>query len=153
VHEHEPEAPPQKRSRYLDPGPDLIIKPLGFATLHRERPLPKEGSGQIDRVKAHQMSRQSIAAIIAAATAATAAAAAETQSAPSSIVGEESVRRSDTTGSPKKHRSNEEKEANKERRLLKLVGSVVVKCMSKYQKDMDHDLFKKHAKEVCFLSA
>ena len=52
--------------------------------------------------------------------------------------------------SPKKHQSKEEKEKNKEKRLLKLVGAVVVKYMSKYQKDMDHDVFKKHAKEVCF---
>ena len=44
--------------------------------------------------------------------------------------------------------SKEEKEALKEKRLLKLVGAVVVKVMSKYQKQMDHDLFKKHAKEV-----
>jgi SRI (Set2 Rpb1 interacting) domain len=48
----------------------------------------------------------------------------------------------------KKHQTPEEKEANKEKRLQKLVGAVVVKCMSKYQKQMDHDVFKKHAKEV-----
>ncbi|OBZ74746.1 Histone-lysine N-methyltransferase, H3 lysine-36 specific [Grifola frondosa] len=49
-----------------------------------------------------------------------------------------------------KHRkqSKEEKEANKDKRLLKLVGAVVVKCMSKYQKRMNHDVFKKHAKEL-----
>lgn len=45
----------------------------------------------------------------------------------------------------------EEREANKEKRLLKLVGAVVVKCMSKHQAQMDHDMFKKHAKEVRLL--
>ena len=42
----------------------------------------------------------------------------------------------------------EEQEANKEKRLLKLIGAVVVKCMSKHSKSFDHDAFKKHAKEV-----
>ena len=41
-----------------------------------------------------------------------------------------------------------EHEANKEKRLLKLIGAVVVKCMSKHSKSFDHDTFKKHAKEV-----
>jgi [histone H3]-lysine36 N-trimethyltransferase len=50
--------------------------------------------------------------------------------------------------SPDKHQSKEEREKNKEKRLMKLVGAVVVKCMSKYRDDIDHDLFKKHAKEV-----
>ncbi|KAG5637082.1 hypothetical protein H0H81_005815 [Sphagnurus paluster] len=49
---------------------------------------------------------------------------------------------------PKKVVTEEEKEANKEKRLLKLVGAVVVKCMSKHSKAMDHDTFKKHAKEL-----
>ena len=44
--------------------------------------------------------------------------------------------------------SKEEKEANKEKRLLKLIGAVVVKCMSKYQNQMDSEQFKKYAKEV-----
>lgn len=48
----------------------------------------------------------------------------------------------------KKPQTPEEKEANKEKRLLKLVGEVVVKCMSKHSKAMDHNSFKKHAKEV-----
>jgi septal ring factor EnvC (AmiA/AmiB activator) len=42
----------------------------------------------------------------------------------------------------------QEKEALKEKRLLKLVGAVVVKCMSKYAKSLDRDNFKKYAKEV-----
>ncbi|KAJ7079995.1 histone methyltransferase [Mycena belliarum] len=54
----------------------------------------------------------------------------------------------------RKHRSSkpaqtpEEKEANKEKRLLKLVGAVVVKCMSKYGKSLQRDTFKRHAKEL-----
>lgn len=48
--------------------------------------------------------------------------------------------------------SKEEKEALKEKKLKKLVGAIVVKTMSKYQKHMDHDQFKKYAKEVCNFS-
>lgn len=55
----------------------------------------------------------------------------------------------------KPKQSKEEKEALKEKRLMKLVGAVVVKCLSKYQKQMDHDTFKEHAKHVggCFTFA
>lgn len=49
---------------------------------------------------------------------------------------------------PKPKQSKEEKEALKEKRLQKLVGAVVVKCLSKYQKQMNHDTFKEHAKHV-----
>lgn len=52
----------------------------------------------------------------------------------------------------KKELSTEEKEALKEKKLLKLIGAVVVKTMSKYQKQMDHEAFKKYAKEVCNFS-
>jgi histone-lysine N-methyltransferase SETD2 len=38
---------------------------------------------------------------------------------------------------------------DKDKQLLKLVGEVVVKYMSRYREQMDHDTFKKHAKEVC----
>ena len=44
--------------------------------------------------------------------------------------------------------SEEEKEALKEKKLKKMVGAIVVKTMSKYQKYMDHGQFKKYAKEV-----
>jgi histone-lysine N-methyltransferase SETD2 len=45
----------------------------------------------------------------------------------------------------------EDTEANKEKRLMKLVGAVVVKCMSKHSKSFNRDDFKKHAKDVCGL--
>ncbi|KAJ7153499.1 histone methyltransferase [Mycena crocata] len=55
--------------------------------------------------------------------------------------------------SSKKAQTSEEKEANKEKRLLKLVGAVVVKCMSRYGKSLERDTFKKHAKELTQLIA
>ena len=45
--------------------------------------------------------------------------------------------------------NKEEKEALKEKKLKKMVGAVVVKTMSRYQKYLDHEQFKKYAKEVC----
>ncbi|KAJ6578858.1 histone methyltransferase [Mycena vulgaris] len=54
---------------------------------------------------------------------------------------------------PKPVQTAEEKEANKEKRLQKLVGAVVVKCMSKYGKSLERDTFKKHAKELTQLIA
>lgn len=50
--------------------------------------------------------------------------------------------------------TEEDKARNKEKRLLKLVGAVVVKCMSseKKLKVMDTDQFKNCAKEVSFSS-
>ena len=50
--------------------------------------------------------------------------------------------------------SAEEKEKLKEKRLLKLIGAVVVKCMTKYAKGLSKEMFKKYAKEVrsCSLS-
>ncbi|KIY47634.1 hypothetical protein FISHEDRAFT_66005 [Fistulina hepatica ATCC 64428] len=53
----------------------------------------------------------------------------------------------------RKTRTPEQKEALKEKQLLKLVGAVVVKCMSKYSKAMDHDTFKKYAKELTHVIA
>lgn len=40
------------------------------------------------------------------------------------------------------------KPADKDKLLLKLVGEVVVKYMSHYRDQMEHETFKKHAKEV-----
>ena len=39
-------------------------------------------------------------------------------------------------------------EGKKEKRLTKLVGEVVVRSMSKYKEQMEHDTFKRYAKEV-----
>lgn len=58
------------------------------------------------------------------------------------------MRKKSSSSSKHKKMSKEDKEANKEKRLLKLIGSVVVKCMSKHKDQMDHDQFKKYAKEV-----
>ncbi|OCF61564.1 histone-lysine N-methyltransferase, H3 lysine-36 specific [Kwoniella mangroviensis CBS 10435] len=40
-----------------------------------------------------------------------------------------------------------DEEAKKEKRLTKLVGEVVVRSMSKYKEQMEHDTFKRYAKE------
>jgi [histone H3]-lysine36 N-trimethyltransferase len=95
-----------------------------------------------------QPTRQDIALIIAAASAA--AAAAKPPPAVTDVGGDSPSKEMSPSKHHKKSQTKEEKETNKEKRLLKLIGAVVVKCMSKYQKQLDHDLFKKHAKEVRF---
>lgn len=52
----------------------------------------------------------------------------------------------------KREMTPEEKEALKEKRLQKLVGQVVVRCLSKHKDQLDHDTFKEKAKEVCTIS-
>jgi hypothetical protein len=149
---------PTKRSRYADlvMGDDVLeLKPLGrlaLATAHRsEVATAKEPSTPTKPPKPptlRQPSRQEIAAIIAAASAAAATVARPPPPFPPTPP-ESGTARKKSVKPPKKPQTKEEKEANKEKRLQKLVGSVVVKCMSKYQKQLDHTQFKKHAKEVC----
>lgn len=99
-----------------------------------------------------QSKKDSIQAIIDSAAKAAAeeeaaiAAAAAAEKAKAISAAEKAARRKER--SQKKSSSSEDKEANKEKRLLKLVGAVVVKSMSKYSKSFDHDSFKKQAKEV-----
>ena len=147
MYENDPtEARPYKRSRYEDmllPA-EFDLKPPGTVAVPN-RVFSKAVSSQpVDNVPVvRQATRQDIAQIIAAASATIA-------KPPPSTPGAHSEDLSETKGSSKGKRqlSKEEKEANKEKRLLKLIGAVVVKCMSKHQKQMDHDMFKKHAKEV-----
>ena len=47
-----------------------------------------------------------------------------------------------------KREPREDDEAKREKRLAKLVGDVVVRSMSKYKDQMDHDTFKRYAREV-----
>ncbi|OCH90860.1 SET domain-containing protein [Obba rivulosa] len=146
---------PQKRRREdeLLENVSLGIKPLGYRQSHvtpqsnynvltAEFPKP---------VVNYAPKKEDIAATIAAAQkAAMAAKLAAEQEAAAKAADERKAKEAKEARREQKHRkqSNEEKEANKEKRLLKLVGAVVVKCMSKYQRQMDHDTFKKHAKEL-----
>ncbi|TCD67121.1 histone methyltransferase set2 [Steccherinum ochraceum] len=118
-------------------------------------PFPRTTIFQFPAYSAPSKS-SSVAAIIAEASAA-AAAASEAASAAAAAAEAEKVAKAEEAAKRKeakarskhhKHQSKEEKEANKEKRLLKLVGAVVVKVMSKYQHQIDHDSFKKHAKEL-----
>lgn len=86
---------------------------------------------------------QAAAAEVAAAEAAAAAAAAEKEKAEAKATRKK-------VKPPKKTLTPEEKEASKEKRLQKLVGAIVVKCMSKYAKTLNRELFKKYAKEVYY---
>lgn len=106
-------------------------------------------------------SKASIAAVISAAAKAKieddakAAAAAEAKAKAEAEAAAAKAAKAGSSSSSRrsKHKklSREEREAAKEKQLLKLIGAVVVKCMSKYRDKMDHDQFKSYAKEVCIL--
>ena len=156
---------------------ECAIKPLGFSSIrafnsnphsHQHRGLPQHDPGVLRAMEMQQAARLArlertkaeAAAIIAAAAAAQkaaeeralveAAAAAEQLSKEEERNADRERRRKD-----RKDKERGEKrrgEDNREKRLLKLVGAVVVKTMSKYRTRMDVDTFKKHAKEVLSLS-
>lgn len=113
-----------------------------------ETTLPKknEAKDRQDSIKAI------IAEVAQAAAAEEAAALAATKEAKAKaeLAAEKEARRKERA--TKKHDTPEDKEANKEKRLMKLVGAVVVKCMSKHAKSFDREEFKKHAKEVCSMA-
>lgn len=133
---------------------DFKARPLAPALTPNEAEPPK----RVSRPSAHLLAQQrerDVAAIIAKASAAAEAALAAAAAAPApdgdkDKEEEEKKRREAREARRKKRKqlSQAEKEANKEKRLLKLVGAVVVKCMSKHRDQLDHEQFKKHAKEV-----
>jgi hypothetical protein len=157
---------------------ECAIKPLGFSSTrtfnpnshapspaHRGFPqhdpefLRAQLMEQTARLARLERTKAETAAIIAAAAAAQkeaeeralveAAAAAEEQTKAEERNAERERRRKERKererGEKKRHHDDQD---NREKRLLKLVGAVVVKTMSKYRTRMDVDTFKKHAKEV-----
>ncbi|KAF8999768.1 hypothetical protein BDQ17DRAFT_1360339 [Cyathus striatus] len=144
---------------------ELKIEPLGTKATkpydYYEHPRKRKELQEAEETKQHvlkqKQTQQSIQAIIASAAQAAALeekAAIELANeakAKAEAAAERAARKKNKP--PKKTLTSEEKEANKEKRLLKLVGAVVVKCMSKYSKQMDHDSFKKYAKELTHVIA
>ncbi|KAI0790974.1 hypothetical protein C8Q75DRAFT_716161 [Abortiporus biennis] len=158
-YDDDPQERPNKKSRPTSPRPFLPIKPLGRKSasglffLGPPLPMPPPPVICQPYIPPPLVHKETAKDIIAAA----AAAAAEAQAA--AAVAKPEAKTDKTSSSSKKSSSKhkkqtpEEKEANKEKRLLKLVGAVVVKCMSKYQSKMDHDTFKKQAKELTCIIA
>lgn len=141
---------PLKKTRWE--GDDIQFKPAARPVPQPGMPIPSPQASQgyaylSEPIVNPQAKKKEIADIIAAANAAAEAEAARLAAA-AAVVGPspEVVRKKPKA--PKKPQSKEEREANKEKRLLKLVGAVVVKCMSKYSGKIENDVFKKYAKEV-----
>ncbi|KAH8112060.1 hypothetical protein DFH11DRAFT_1512097 [Phellopilus nigrolimitatus] len=106
--------------------------------------------------QAQAPSRKEIADVIAAAARATEEAkkAEEERAAAAKAVAEaEAAKKSKRSKdkSKKKELSLEEKEKRKSKKLMKLVGTVVVTYLSKYRYQMDHEVFKKHAKQLTLI--
>ncbi|KAK7688537.1 hypothetical protein QCA50_008075 [Cerrena zonata] len=154
LYRDEEDARPNKRRRSISPGPQLSIKPLGFTAPPKIRETWREipGHGITIKRQPEPSHKDVVAAVIAAA------AAAKEQAALKAAADAERMEKAKQEKESKKQLAKEKaslakqaregKQLLKEKRLLKLVGAVVVKCMSKYQKQMDHDTFKKYAKEL-----
>jgi [histone H3]-lysine36 N-trimethyltransferase len=144
----EPEAfdysRPSKRIRFGEQDvdtPTLDIKPLGqtHRTPSSSKILIPLSPVAVVESRPTKPTKEDLAAIIAAATAA---------STPAAKPASTTSNGHDDASKKSNNDSSIKSKANREKRLLKLVGAVVVKCMSNYQSQMDHEVFKKHAKQV-----
>ncbi|KAG6866333.1 hypothetical protein C0991_005800 [Blastosporella zonata] len=157
-----PKPPPKPRSFPRHSYPDSFHDPGTFRPVPWEHPQePEPRPPPVDFLRSE---RETVRAVIAAAAEAEAAkqaqAAQEAKDAEAAAVAKAEAKAARAarhaakaenrkkTKLQKKVHTEEEKEALKEKRMLKLVGAVVVKSMSKHSKAMDHDQFKKHAKEL-----
>jgi hypothetical protein len=141
---------PEPRTKFISkelPKPETYQKKRRFVEqIQLHNGSYHESQRQLTQTRLHQKSvREIIASATVAAAAEEAAVVAEAK-AKADAEAEKAARKKGK--SIKVSLTSEEHEANKEKRLLKLIGAVVVKCMSKYSKSFDHDAFKKHAKEV-----
>ncbi|TDL26882.1 hypothetical protein BD410DRAFT_782971 [Rickenella mellea] len=148
---------PAKRNRMVDLDDDVAshlqhLKPLGMSGGSRSVSQSTQATDEPNKSERLKKDREQIARVIAEASKAAAEAQAEAAAAAAAAAlqakAEEQKKISSANGKSKQRLSKEEKEALKEKKLMKLVGAVVVKCMSKHQHEMGHDLFKKHAKEL-----
>ncbi|KAI0313481.1 hypothetical protein OF83DRAFT_1210951 [Amylostereum chailletii] len=166
----EPEPRPTKRSKYAFEPVRLNITPMGTKGFRPISPPPSSATWATSPkiVPAEppvyyvdpQRTKASAAAVIAAAIAAREAE--EAKAAQKAVEEAKRAKRKTESKEDREKRQRERKdkekrrrkereagrEANKEKRLLKLVGGVVVKVMSKYRAKLDRDTFKKHAEEL-----
>ncbi|KAH7882045.1 hypothetical protein F5I97DRAFT_1817718 [Phlebopus sp. FC_14] len=145
VIESRDDSRPLKKTRWEGEEVEFKLKAKGYHSSVQVKERQETQALTFDVPLVVKDKRKEIADVIAAATA-----AAEVEAAPTQPTPPVEIKRKSSKPS-RKHQTKEEKEANKEKRLLKLVGGVVVKCMSKYSKQMDHDQFKKYAKELTHL--
>ncbi|CAK5271481.1 unnamed protein product [Mycena citricolor] len=147
-----------KRSRDDSWPLDGYERPLYPSTKRREqsgRSQPERPSYQWQLVASQEDVKQVIAAAVAQKAAAELAAK-ESELAAAQARAEKKERREkrkQRSQEKKKKRTPEEREANKAQRLQKLIGAVVVKCMSKYGRGLERETFKKHAKELTTIIA
>lgn len=150
---------PEPRTKFISRDPETYHRKRRFveqthngeavqtiAETEKEKDRERDRERYREKDRLHQKSVREIIASAAEAAAAEEKAAIAEAKAKADAAAEKAARKKEK--SIKISLTPEEHEANKEKRLLKLIGAVVVKCMSKYSKSFDHDTFKKHAKEV-----
>ncbi|KAF5314386.1 hypothetical protein D9619_011795 [Psilocybe cf. subviscida] len=140
--------PPRPRPKPVEPMPveEWIKTPAGKA---HQAAIKQKETERKEKEEALKAIIASATAAAAAEDAAAASAAAEAKAKAEAAAAKE-ARRRERASRPKDTPKDtpEEKEARKEKKLTKLIGPVVVKCMSKHSKAFDRDDFKKHAKEL-----
>jgi hypothetical protein len=159
-----PDEPSYKRQNVFPEIEFAGPKPLGMARVVSEKPVStKQNHIEVQTPKTKDAAKAQgaeIAALIAQARQkALEEERAREEAATAAVEAEQAKKRKREEREKEKSRKKEklrdrdayeaEKQANKEKRLQKLIGAVVVKTMQKYRgKDFSHDLFKKYAKEV-----
>lgn len=147
--EVEDETRPTKKSRLTDIYENDVnhlqhLKPLGFSAsrviIKTTNDISVPESAAVTRKKTLAESRQEIQEVIEAASRAAAEAQKAAEEAAKVGQTQKAESRPNSTRSSSRKETIEEREARREKKLLKLVGAIVVKCMSKHQKRMDHDI-------------
>jgi len=125
-----------------------LVKPLGFAPITRPiftAPKPPSPPPPAPVVKPVGASKAELDAIIAAALAETEANLAETRAKQAAIEAEAAKA---ALKKARKVRKEAAPKVDRDKRMTKLVGELVVKYMSRFKAELSHDQFKKYAKEL-----
>ncbi|KAG7447390.1 SET domain-containing protein [Guyanagaster necrorhizus] len=151
-------SPPAWRGNYPREDPNALTRPMSPDIIERQRVMEKieevYKKEKVDAIITAAAEAQRVASEEAARAAAEAEEKVKAAAAAKEARAAKKKQHHSSHHSPqKKLETSEQKEANKEKRLLKLVGAVVVKCMSKYARSMEHDVFKKYAKELTHIIA
>ncbi|KAJ7595062.1 histone methyltransferase [Mycena floridula] len=158
-----PKPPPTPVPRmpivWREPPPPLVVMSQEIVLDRTSlKPEARQKQDLIIAAVAAKRELDAAAAALAASEADAKKAAAEASAAAAAALKEERRKRRAESGTKKKRKprpveTEEQKQANKEKRLLKLVAAVVVKCMSKHAKVMDREMLKKHAQELTHIIA
>ncbi|KDQ16923.1 hypothetical protein BOTBODRAFT_30310 [Botryobasidium botryosum FD-172 SS1] len=129
-------------------GNPFFIKPRGFAPVAKQTSVPQKPPSPpppTPVAKPAGASKAELDAIIAAALAETEAKMAEARAKEAAIEAEAAKA---AQKKARKARKEAAPKVDRDKRMTKLVGELVVKYMSRFKSELSHDQFKKYAKEL-----